>query len=151
MPPNKRDQADQNVLLLLRDWLRKLSSLGIARPERWKTSLLARTLVIVTLLLWLLIFLLNLSANYEQEVPALPLLPLYAFVPGEIVSGQADSNPTLLHIWGIGAAIVFLLLAYAGMRHKNKTAAAAFMALFLISTLIVYARVVAEVRFFNLH
>lgn len=67
------------------------------------------------------------------------------------MSGQADSNPTLLHIWGIGAAIVFLLLAYAGMRHKNKTAAAAFMALFLISTLIVYARVVAEVRFFNLH
>jgi len=108
-------------------------------------------LVIITLFLWLLILILGFALVYEQQVPQLALLPLYAFFPGEILSGQTNSHPMFLHAWGWGAGVVFFALAFIGVWRKNKLAAAAFMALFLISTLIVYARVVDQVRLLNLH
>jgi hypothetical protein len=41
---------------------------------------------------------------------------------------------------------VFFTLAFAAVRHKKKSAGITFLALFLISTLIVYARIVDQMR-----
>ena len=107
---------------------------------------MARLPVLITVLLWLMILVLYLLITYEKQVPPLPLLPLYAFYPGVIISGQIDSHPAFLHAWGFGAATVFFLLALAAVWYKSKAAGIAFLALFLISTLIVYARVVDQMR-----
>jgi hypothetical protein len=143
--PNKRSQPDTNILLVLRRWMRNISAMA-ADPKRWTESLIVRVLVTITLLLWLAILILHLSVSYEPQVPPLPFLPLYAFYPGVIISGQIDSHPALLHSWGIGAAVVFFALAFVAIRYKKKSAGLAFLALFVISTLIVYARVVDQVR-----
>jgi hypothetical protein len=93
----------------------------------------------------------NFTVAYEQQVPPLPFLPLYAFYPGLIVSGQINSHPASLHVWGLGAAIVFFALAFVAVRYKSKSTGVALLALFLISTCIVYARLVDQVRSLNLH
>jgi hypothetical protein len=67
------------------------------------------------------------------------------------VSGQINSHPASLHAWGLVAAIDFFALAFIAVRKKNKSAGIAFLTLFLISTVIVYARVVDQVRSLNLH
>jgi hypothetical protein len=93
-------------------------SLVIAQSERLASFSIAQTLVVITLFLWLLILVLGFLLTYEPQVP---FLPLYAFYPGEILSGQMGHNPTLLHAWGIGAAAVFLALAViATWRKKNQ-------------------------------
>lgn len=143
--PNKRDQPDTNILLVLRRWIRKLSAAG-ARLEYRSDSFRARLPVYIACLLWLAILILHLSVDYEKQVPPLPLLPLYAFYPGIIILGPIDSHPALLHAWAVGAAIVFFALAFAAVRYRNKAAGVAFLALFLISTLIAYARIVDQVR-----
>ena len=117
-----------------------------ALPRFRSESFMVQLPVYITCLLWLAILILHLSVSYEQQVPALPLLPLYAFYPGMIISGQANSHPAPLHAWGLGAAIVFFALAFAAIRYRSKAAGIAFLALFLISTLIVYARVVDQIR-----
>lgn len=118
----------------------------LTRPEYWTEGFLARLLVSVTVFLWVIILLLDLLLTYEPEVPPLPLLPLYAFFPGEILSGQINSHPTFLHIWGTGAGLAFAAAAFFAWRYKRRWAGIAFMALFFVSTLIVYARVVDQVR-----
>ena len=130
--------------------MRRLSS-DIARPERWTASFVARTLVVVTLFLWLLILILGFFPIYEVQVPQLAFLPLYAFFPGEILSDQPNSNPVFLHAWGAGAGIVFFAFAFIAVWREKRSAAIVFTALFFISTLIVYARVVDQVRYMNLH
>ena len=107
--------------------------------------------VLITVFLWLIILIMNFTVAYEQEVPPLPLLPLYAFYPGLIVSGQINSHPASLHAWGLGAAVIFFALAFIAVSKKNKSAGIAFLTLFLISTVIVYARLVDQVRSLNLH
>ncbi len=143
--PNRRDQPDTNILLVLRRWIRKLLAAGDRLGYR-SDSFRARLPVLITCVLWLLIAIVHFSVSYEQQVPPLPFLPLYAFYPGVIISGQTDSHPAFLHAWGIGAAIVFFALAFAAVRYKNKSAGITFLALFLISTVIVYARVVDQMR-----
>ncbi|HTQ49571.1 MAG TPA: hypothetical protein VMJ12_02590 [Candidatus Acidoferrales bacterium] len=143
--PNRQIQPEANILLILRRWLRKTLA-TIADPRRWTESFIVRVLVVGTLLLWLIILILNFFLVYEQEVPPLPVLPLYAFFPGEILSGQVNSHPALLHAWGIGSGMVFFALALAAVRYKKKSAGFAFLALFLISTLIVYGRIVDQLR-----
>ena len=143
--PNRRSQSETNILLILRRWMRKMSVV-VTSPEYWTEGFLARMLVGLSLLLWAIILILDLVLTYEQEVPPLPLLPLYAFFPGEILSGQINSNPAFLHAWGTGAGLGFLALAFFAWRYKRRWAGIAFMALFLVSTLIVYARVVDQVR-----
>jgi hypothetical protein len=130
--------------------MRKLLSVGTL-PQFRTESFMARLLVLITFLLWLVILIMNYTVAYEQGVPPLPFLPLYAFYPGLIVSGQINSHPVSLHVWGLGAAVVFFALAFVAVRYKSKSAGIAFLALFLISTVIVYARVVDQVRSLNLH
>ena len=150
MASYKRVQPDTNIAVFLKRQLRKLSA-TIARPEVWTASFVARTLVVLTLFVWLLILILGFFPVYEQQVPQLAFLPLYAFYPGEILSGQPNSNPTFLHAWGVGAGIVFLALAFIAVWYKKKPVAIAFAALFLISTVIVYGRIVNQLRLFYLH
>lgn len=150
MASYKRVQPDANIAVFLKRRLRRLSA-TIARPDLWTASFVARTLVVLTLFLWLLILILGFFPVYEEQVPQLVFLPLYAFYPGEILSGQANSNPLFLHAWGIGAGVVYLALAIIAVRYKRKSVAIAFAALFLISTLIVYGRIVNQVRYFHLH
>lgn len=147
---NKRVQPEANILLFVRRWVRKFLS-SVVRPELWTASFVSRTLVGLALFLWLMILILGFFPVYEEQVPQLAFLPLYAFYPGEILSGQPNSNPVFLHAWGIGAGIVYLALAVFAVFYKKKSAAIAFIAVFLISTLIVYARVVDQVRYFHLH
>jgi len=129
---------------------RTKSLLLLDRLQRWVTVQIAQTLVVVTAFLWLLILLLGvLTPRDEPQVPFLPLLPLYAFYPGEILSGQAGYNPVLEHAWGVGAAVVFLALAIMAVWRRKKTAGIVLITLFLVSTLIVYGRVVAELRHFH--
>lgn len=129
---------------------RTKSLLLLDRLQRWVTVQIAQTLVVVTAFLWLLILLLGvLTPRDEPQVPFLPLLPLYAFYPGEILSGQAGYNPVLEYAWGGGAAVVFLALAIMAVRRRKKTAGIVLITLFLVSTLIVYGRVVAELRHFH--
>jgi hypothetical protein len=130
--------------------MRKLLA-TIALPQFRTESFMALLPVLITVFLWLVILVMNFTVAYEHEVPPLPFLPLYAFYPGLIVSGQINSHPVYLHAWGLGAAIIFLALAFIAVRNKNKSAGLAFLALFLISTVIVYARLVDEVRSLNLH
>jgi hypothetical protein len=125
--------------------MRKLVAVS-TRLEYRSESFLARLPVLIAVFLWLIILVMNFTVAYEEQVPPLPLLPLYAFYPGMILTGQIGSHPAFLHAWGFGAAIAFLALAFAAVRYKSKSAGVAFLALFLISTLIVYARVVDQVR-----
>ena len=125
--------------------MRKLFA-AVTLPKYRTVSFMARLPVYIAGILWLAILILHFSVAYEQEVPTLPFLPLYAFYPGLIISGQIDSHPASLRAWGIGAAIVYFALAFIAFRYKSKSAGIAFLALFLISALIVYARVVDEMR-----
>jgi hypothetical protein len=144
--PSKREQESERTRAQLRR-LRAKSLLILDRLGRWVTGQLARTLVIITVCLWLLILLLGvLTTRDEPQVPFLPLLPLYAFYPGKILSGQIGYNPQLLYAWGIGSAGVFLTLAIIAVWRRKTTAGTVLITLFFISTLIVYGRVVAELR-----
>jgi hypothetical protein len=143
--PNKPNQPDTNILLVLRRWIRKLSAAS-SRQNFRSESFVARLPVYIACVIWLAILILHLSVSYEEQVPPLPLLPLYAFYPGTIISGPIDSHPALLHAWGVGAAIILFALAFAAVRYRKKAAGVAFLALFLISTLIAYARVVDQLR-----
>lgn len=143
--PNRPSRPDTNILLVIRRWIRKLSAVGTRQGYR-SESFVARLPVYIACVLWLAILILHLSVSYEKQVPPLPFLPLYAFYPGVIISGPIDSHPAALHAWGVGAAIVFFALAFAAVRRRSKSAGIAFLALFLISTFIVYARVVDQMR-----
>ena len=125
--------------------MRKLFA-AVTLPKYRTVSFMARLPVYIAGILWLAILILHFSVSYEEQAPALPFLPFYAFYPGTIISGQVDSHPSTLHAWGFGAAIVYFALAFIAFRYKSKSAGIAFLALFLISALIVYARVVDEMR-----
>lgn len=146
MAPSKREQESERMREQLRRSREKVL-LILGRLGRLVTGQLARTLVIITVCLWLLILLLGvLITRDEPQVPFLPLLPLYAFYPGKILSGQIGYYPQLLHAWGIGSAAVFLTLAIIAVWRRKNTAGTVLLTLFFISTLIVYGRVVAELR-----
>ena len=143
MTPHKRDQADQNVLLLLWRWLKKLWSTFGTPSGRWTDARITRTIVYFTLFLWLLLLLFGILTLHQAAVA---LLPLYALYPGAISSEVPGYNATLMYAWGTGAGVVFLALAIAATWRKKRIAAICFMALFLISTLIIYGRFVAALR-----
>jgi hypothetical protein len=75
-------------------------------------------------------------------MPGLSLLPLYGLYPGEGASGEPGYHPVVMHTWAIGAGIVFLALAVAGLVFKNSRAATAFLILFILSTVVSCARMV---------
>ena len=146
MTPSKREEENERARQQFRRRREKLLSLITSLLERLAALSLARTLVIITLFLWLLLLVFGVLVMHQPQVA---ILPLYALYPGEIASGEPGYNPTLMHAWGIGAGVVLLALAIFATRRRKKSAAFAFMALFLISTAIVYGRVVAEVRHLN--
>jgi hypothetical protein len=101
----------------------------------------ARTIVIITLSLWLLFFLFCLSV---AQLPLLAVLPLYGLYPGPVASGEPGYNPTAANVWAIGFGVVLLALAVPGIVYKNKHAALVLVILFIISTVACWMRV-AEV------
>ena len=98
---------------------------------------MARTLVTITLFLWLLVLMLAYSVFRQPEVA---FLPLYGLYPGEVSSGSPGYSLTKMHVWAVGAGLVFLVLGILGIWWKNKTAAIAFMVLFLLSIVVIVAR-----------
>jgi hypothetical protein len=143
MTPHKRDQADQNVLLLLGSWLKKLWSTFGAPSGRWSEGRITRAIVYFTLFLWLMLLVWGLL-KLHQPIPA--IMPLYAFYPGQLVSANADFNPTLMHAWGVGVGIFCLALAITATWRKSRLVAIIFMVFFLASTLISCARILGGLQ-----
>jgi hypothetical protein len=108
---------------------------------------MARTLVIITLIIWLLIFLVT-GALVGHALFALQiaLLPLYALYPGQDTSGGPDYHPFQMHAWAVAAGIVFIVLGVLGAWRKSKPAAIAFMLLFITSVIVFLARASADLR-----
>ena len=104
---------------------------------------MARKIVIVTLVLWLLFFMFCVGV---ARMPGLVALPLYGFYPGEAASGEPGYNPTAMHGWAVGAGIVFLALAVAGVVFQKRAAAIAFMVLFILSTFVSCARMAVSLQ-----
>jgi hypothetical protein len=98
---------------------------------------MARKIVIVTLVFWLLFFMFCAGV---ARMPGLVALPLYGLYPGEAASGEPGYSPTVMHAWAIGVGIVFLALAIAGVVFQKRAAAIAFMVLFILSTFVSCAR-----------
>ena len=73
-------------------------------------------------------------------------MPLYAFYPGQLVSANADFNPTLMHAWGVGVGIFCLALAITATWRKSRLVAIIFMVFFLASTLISCARILGGLQ-----
>lgn len=93
---------------------------------------MARWIVSITLLLWLLLALLA----FFVRTPDLTLMPLYGLYPGPPASGDPGYNPRMMHIWAVGAALVFATLAFLGLDRKNKLAAVILLALFIASIVV---------------
>jgi hypothetical protein len=107
--------------------------------ERRTPSKISQALVVLTLFLWLLIFIFGTLALHQPQVA---IVPLYAFYPGELVAEKPGYNPTLMHAWAAGAGIFCLVLAIVATQRRNKSAAIILMVFFLMSTLISCARVI---------
>jgi hypothetical protein len=101
---------------------------------------IARILVGITLVLWLVVFYLAKTVARDWH---LALLPLYGLYPGHGASGE--SNPTLMHSWAIGMGAVFATLAWMGIARKNKSAAAVFFFLLILSSIVGFVRLLAAV------
>ena len=91
---------------------------------------MARTLVIITMILWVLFFMLAYSV-FRQ--PGVALFPLFGLYPGEVSSGSPGYSVAKMDAWAVGAGIVFLALSITAIWLKSKVAAVAFMVLFLAS------------------
>ena len=104
---------------------------------------MARILVIITLFLWLLI--LALATSMARQ-PMIALLPLYAFYPGQTVSGGQDYHPFLMNILATCMGMVFIILGAVAVLRKNKIAGVAFIVLFLISVVLILARISNDLR-----
>lgn len=139
MAPGRRDLEDEEVRRQLRRWREKVLPGLDALLTRRTPSQIARVLVIVTLFLWLLIFIFGALVLHQPQVA---IVPLYAFYPGELVAGKPGYNPTFMHAWAAGAGILCLVLAILATARRNRTAAIILMIFFLISTLISCARVI---------
>ena len=100
-------------------------------------SMMARKLVLTTLLLWSL---LALFAGSIARQPGLALLPFYGLYPGGISSGEPDYHPQVMQWWGVGTGAVFLTLAVVAVAKDSKPAAGALLGLFLLSSVISIAR-----------
>ena len=143
MTPNKREQENERARVQFRRSREKLLSSVVAQLERLSAFSLARTLVIITAFLWLLLLVFGILAFHS---PQFALLPLYALYPGAISSADPGYNATLMHAWGAGMGIVLLVLAIIAMSRKKRTAAITFTVLFLISSLIAWARILAALH-----
>jgi hypothetical protein len=97
---------------------------------------MARKLVVITLILWLLLLIFATSVHW----PEFALIPFYGLYPGEVLSTETTFHPNLMLAWAIGAGVVFLALAIAAMWRKNKVAGIAFMVLWLLSTVVAFVR-----------
>src|ERR1035437_9087157 len=97
-----------------------------------------RKLIGTTLTIWFLVALFFCALSRQ---PAVFLFPLYGLYPGEMTSGGSDYHPVLGHLWAAGVSLVFFALAFIGLRWNNKEAAVAFTGLFLLSFIVMFARV----------
>ena len=91
---------------------------------------MTRTIVIVTVVLWMLLFMLMFSVFRQPGVALFPLLGLY---PGDIASGSPGYSTAKMTAWAVGSGIVFLTLATIAIWLKSKASAIAFIVLFLAS------------------
>jgi high-affinity Fe2+/Pb2+ permease len=137
--PGNRDQESERTRRQLRLWREKVLFRVSSLFGRRTSSQIARTLVIVTVFLWLLVLLFGILFFRQPQVA---IVPLYAFYPGELVAGKAGYNPAFMHAWAVGAGVVCLVLAITAIWRRNKTAAIVLIVFFLMSTLISCARVV---------
>jgi hypothetical protein len=114
---------------------------GTPPPEDTKRDpSIARILVGITLVLWLVVYYL---AKTLAKDTRLALLPLYGLYPGPAASGE--SSATLMHSWAIGMGAVFATLTWMGIVRKSKSAAAVFLLLLIFSTIVGYVRLLAAV------
>jgi hypothetical protein len=89
---------------------------------------MARALVGITLMLWLIVFFVGVTV---VESPLFFLSALYGLYPADM--SRRESHLVLMHISAGVTGLVFLTLALTAVRRNSKLAAVAFMALFLIS------------------
>ena len=143
MTPHKRNQTDQNVLLLLGRWLKKLWSSVGAPSKRWTKARIAQAIVFFTLFLWLLLLVYGILKLHQ---PLVAIVPLYAFYPGELVSNKPDFNLAYMHAWGAGIGVICLALAIIATWRKSRLVAIIFLVFFLISTLISCARILGGIH-----
>jgi hypothetical protein len=100
-----------------------------------------RAIIGITLAIWLTVgtFLVLISRQ-----PFVILVPIYGLCPLQLESGGADYHPALLALWGIFAGLVFLVTAFFGWFRNSKEAAAWFAILFVVSTVLVFGRIAAD-------
>ena len=101
---------------------------------------MARKFVVITLILWLLLFMFGNAVR----TPRLALY-LYGLYTGEASSGEATYYPTLMHGWAIGMGVVFVTLAIVAFQRAG-TAGIAFMVLFLLSGVVCFVRLMEGLR-----
>ena len=138
MALDRRDKESEAVQQQLSRW-RKSLLLWVDDLQRQTPSSITQLLVIITLLSWLLLFIFGIVVFGN---PMTVIWPLYGFYPGELASDKPNFKLGFLYEWGIGAGVVFLALAVIGMWRKNRLAAVILLVLFLVSTVISFARVV---------
>jgi hypothetical protein len=68
-------------------------------------------------------------------------LPLYGFYPGQAESGAVGYNPKAMHIWAFIMAAIYLCLYILTVFRRNRIAAASFLVLFVVSTVVALLRV----------
>jgi hypothetical protein len=93
-------------------------------------------------MLWGMLFLLG----FGVSLPALGFMPLCGLYPGGIASGDVNYSMHLITLWCVLFGIIFSVLGFVAYYFRNITAAISFLALFLISSSIFIARVVAVLK-----
>ncbi len=77
----------------------------------------------------------------------LATLPLYAFYPGGIASGDPGYNPRAMHTFAIACGVAFFALLLYSFLKKSTKAAVTFLVLLTVSTIISVARVASVLRY----
>jgi hypothetical protein len=73
-------------------------------------------------------------------------LPLYAFYPGPLISGEPGYNPTRMHAFAVVTGFgLFSLLIYACWR-KSVAAVLTFWGLMIFSTVVIMCRIYSIFR-----
>ena len=111
-----------------------------SREGNKPASSVARIIVGITLVLWLIVYFLAKTLARDWH---LALLPLYGLYPRPAATG--GSSATFMHSWAIGMGAVFATLTWLGIDRKSKSAAAAFLILVILSTVVGYVRILAAV------
>jgi hypothetical protein len=137
MALGRRNKESEAVQRQFRRW-RKSLLLWLDDLQRKTPSSITQLLVIITLFSWLLLYIFGIVVI---RIPMTVIWPLYGLYPGVLAPDKPNFNLRFLHEWGIGAGVVFLALAVIGMWRKNRLAAVILLVLFLVSTLIAFARV----------